>query len=145
MTLHYLLMANQSKLRKLLMQRLSDTGLTIGQPKVLDYLGDHDGASQTEIAAACYIEPASLTSALNGMEAKGLVERRRLDGNRRSYYIFLTDTGKEMSLRVKAAFKELEHDAFAALPTGQEDAMMSGLEAVYEAFNSMLEKAANHV
>ena len=29
---------------------LKDTGLTIGQPKVLEYLSEHDGSNQTEIA-----------------------------------------------------------------------------------------------
>lgn len=56
--------------------KLKDTGLTLGQPKVLDYLQDHDGANQAEIARACHIEPASLTSVLNRMEEKALVERR---------------------------------------------------------------------
>lgn len=38
----------------------------MGQPKVLDYLKDHDGSSQKEIARACHIEPGSLTSILFG-------------------------------------------------------------------------------
>ena len=38
------------------MEQLKDTGLTLGQPKVLDYLKDHDGVSQKEIAAGCLIE-----------------------------------------------------------------------------------------
>ena len=38
---------------------LRDTGLTIGQPKVLEYLAGHDGVSQIEIARACHIEAAT--------------------------------------------------------------------------------------
>ena len=38
----------------------------MGQPKVLDYLKDHDGSSRKEIARACHIEPGSLTSILFG-------------------------------------------------------------------------------
>ncbi|MFR7668000.1 MAG: MarR family transcriptional regulator [Mediterraneibacter faecis] len=34
----------------------------------MDYLKDHDGANQKEIAAACHIEAGSLTSVLNRME-----------------------------------------------------------------------------
>ena len=77
------------------MEILEETGLTAGQPKVLDYLGYHDGASQKEIAAHCYIEAATLTSVLNGMEAKALIERRRLNGNRRTFHIFLTQKGRQ--------------------------------------------------
>ena len=48
---HYLSMINHMTVQKKLMEQLADTGLTLGQPKVLDYLKDHDGASQKEIAA----------------------------------------------------------------------------------------------
>ena len=82
------------------MEILEETGLTAGQPKVLDYLGYHDGASQKEIAAHCYIEAATLTSVLNGMEAKALIERRRLNGNRRTFHIFLTQKGRQQQQRV---------------------------------------------
>ena len=67
---HYLSMINHMTVQKKLMEQLSDTGLTLGQPKVLDYLKDHDGASQKEIAAGCLIEAGSLTSILNRMEEK---------------------------------------------------------------------------
>ena len=74
MTFHYMVMANHAIYNRMLMEILEETGLTAGQPKVLDYLGYHDGASQKEIAAHCYIEAATLTSVLNGMEAKALID-----------------------------------------------------------------------
>ncbi len=57
---HYLIMAEQSMFQKELLARLKDTGLTIGQPKILDYLKDHDGAGQKDIARGCHIEPGTL-------------------------------------------------------------------------------------
>ena len=66
-SLHYLMMANQMLVQKALMERVKESGLTIGQPKVLDYLKDHDGSSQKDIARACFIEAGSLTTILNGM------------------------------------------------------------------------------
>ena len=47
---HYQLMAVQSLVQKKILEQLSDTNLTIGQPKVLEYLGHHDGMSQKDIA-----------------------------------------------------------------------------------------------
>lgn len=67
-TLHYLIMANQMLVQKALLEQLKDTGLTIGQPKILDYLKDHDGSNQKEIAKACFLEAGSLTTILNKME-----------------------------------------------------------------------------
>lgn len=89
---HYLSMSNHMMIQKQLMEQLKPYGLTLGQPKVLDYLKDHDGANQKEIAAACHIEAGSLTSVLNRMEDQNMVERRILNGNRRSFHVFLTKT-----------------------------------------------------
>ena len=83
-TLHYLIMANHFIFQKMLFSSIKDTGLSLGQPKILDYLKEHDGSVQKDIASACHIEQASLTSVLNGMEKKGLIVRKMLDGNRRS-------------------------------------------------------------
>ena len=93
---HYLSMINHMIVQKKLMEQLKDTGLTLGQPKVLDYLKDHDGASQKEIAAGCLIEAGSLTSILNRMEEKDLIERKMLNGNRRTFHIFMTESGKKI-------------------------------------------------
>lgn len=107
LSFHYLSMAVHSMIQKNFMEQVKPSGLTSGQPKVLDYLRDHNGANQREIAAACHIEPGSLTSVLNRMEEKGLIERRMLDGNRRTFYIFMTDEGSRL--------KDLVEDNFASI------------------------------
>ena len=109
--IHYLSMINHMTVQKKLMEQLADTGLTLGQPKVLDYLKDHDGASQKEIAAGCLIEAGSLTSILNRMEEKGLIERKMLNGNRRTFHIFMTESGKKNQKLVEEAFKKIEKTA----------------------------------
>ena len=140
MSFQYLLMANYTMYLKVLMKRLGDTGLTPGQPRVLDYLSGHNGACQAEIAAACLVEAASLTSTLNGMEQKGLVERRRGEGDRRSYYIFLTEKGKALCRAVEETFARMEEQVFAALPgTGRAD-MMETLERLNGAIGALYGK-----
>lgn len=129
---HYLLMANQAIFHKKLLAGLRDTGLTLGQPKVLDYLGDHDGASQKEIATACHIEPASLTSILNRMEARGMVERRMLHGNRRSFYIFLTERGRALQGSVQEMFDSLEEDTFHGISPEDRSAFLRVFYAIYQ-------------
>ena len=108
---HYLSMANHMMIQKKLMEQLKDTGLTLGQPNVLDYLKEHDGASQREIAAGCLIEAGSLTSILNRMEEKGLIERKMLNGNRRTFHIFMTDSGKKNQKLIEEAFEQIEKTA----------------------------------
>ena len=133
---HYLIMAEHSIFQKELLTRLKDTGLTIGQPKVLDYLKDHDGAGQKEIARGCHIEPGTLTTILNRMEDAGLVERRMLNGNRRSLYVFLTAKGKEQLKLVTEAFSGMEEEAFRGISETERELFMDLMLRVYENISS---------
>lgn len=128
--LHYLIMANQMLVQKALLEQLKDTGLTIGQPKILDYLKEHDGSNQKEIAKACFLEAGSLTTILNKMEEKGLIERRILNGNRRSFHIFLTAVGKEKQQLVDTAFSEIEKKALADISEKEFEQFMSDRKSV---------------
>lgn len=130
-SLHYLMMANQMLVQKALMERVKESGLTIGQPKVLDYLKDHDGSSQKDIARACFIEAGSLTTILNGMEEKGLIERRTLNGNRRSYHIFMTDEGKKKQQMIDEAFAAIEEKAVSDISDEEYSQFMSVYQKLY--------------
>lgn len=105
---HKLMMENQSMFTKIVFEQLQDRHLSVGQPKILEYLFEHDGSVQKEIAMACRIEPATVTSLLSRMEKKGLIERRIRNDNRRYLYVFLTDKGKYKADYVKKAFDSLE-------------------------------------
>lgn len=122
--------------QKELLARLKDTGLTIGQPKILDYLKDHDGAGQKDIAHGCHIEPGTLTTLLNRMEDIGLVERRTLNGNRRSLYVFLTEKGKQQVALVTEAFSAMEEEAFRGISETECEILMRLMHQVYENISS---------
>ena len=117
--------------KKKLMEQLKDTGLTLGQPKVLDYLKEHDGASQKEIAAGCLIEAGSLTSILNRMEEKGLIERKMLNGNRRTFHIFMTESGKKNQKLVEEAFKKIEKTALNGISEEEQKQFMDIFCRIY--------------
>ncbi len=127
---HYLTMANQMLIQKHLLEQIKHTGLTLGQPKVLDFLKDHDGASQKDIAAGCLIEAGSLTSILNRMEEKGLIERRILNGNRRTFHIFLTEEGRKGQKIVEESFKDIESLAFWDISKEEIEAFMKTYESI---------------
>lgn len=128
---HYLSMINHMTVQKKLMEQLADTGLTLGQPKVLDYLKDHDGVSQKEIAAGCLIEAGSLTSILNRMEEKDLIERKMLNGNRRTFHIFMTESGKKNQKLVEEAFKKIEKTALNGISEEEQKLFMELFCRIY--------------
>lgn len=128
---HYMSMINHMTVQKKLMEQLKDTGLTLGQPKVLDYLKDHDGVSQKEIAAGCLIEAGSLTSILNRMEEKNLIERKMLNGNRRTFHIFMTESGKKNQKLVEEAFKKIEKTALNGISEEEQKLFMEIFCRIY--------------
>ena len=115
-----------------LLERLKNTGLTIGQPKVLDYLKDHDGSSQKEIARNCFLEAGSLTSILNRMEEKGLIERRMLNGNRRTFHIYLTKEGWKSQKLVEESFLEIEKQALKGITEEEFDAYLTFSRKIFK-------------
>ena len=108
-SLHHLLMTDHSAFYKRIFSALKKEGLTSGQPKVLEYLAEHDGAMQKDIAAACRIEPATMTSLLSGMEKNELITRCAPD--RRSLCVYLTDKGKALVPLIEDEFSRIEDKA----------------------------------
>ena len=134
-SLHYLLMANHFMIQKALVTSVKDTGLTSGQPKGLDYLKNHNGAVQKDIAAGCHIEPASLTAILNGMETKGLIERRLCPDNHRFYNVYLTETGRLYVGRLENEFDTIESYALQNFSKADKEQLIEYLSRIY---NTML-------
>lgn len=134
-SLHYLLMANHFMIQKALVTSVKDTGLTSGQPKVLDYLKNHNGAVQKDIAAGCHIEPASLTAILNGMETKWLIERRLCPDNHRFYNVYLTETGRLYVGRLENEFDTIESYALQNFSKADKEQLIEYLSRIY---NTML-------
>ena len=105
MKFHYLLMKAHSMLsRRISYRALGELGLSSGQPKVLECLLENEGSDQKTIAHMCEIEQATLGGILNRMEAKGLIERRQKEGNRRSLFVNFTPQGKKVALKMEEIF-----------------------------------------
>ena len=124
---HYLLMASQALFQRKVMAHLTDCGLTAGQPKVLDYLGLHNGSVQKAIAAGCQIEPATLTGILNRMEEKGLIYRQMENGDRRSLHVYLTEEGKEKQKLVRETLEGLTREILSEISPEEKQVLLECL------------------
>lgn len=116
----------------MLLNDLKSTDLTAGQPKILDFLLGNEGLEQKDIARVCHIEPGSLTILLNRMEQYDLIERRSMNGNRRSYYIFLTEKGKNQAKIVKKSFQKIEEKIFLGFSEKEQSDLLEKLTRIYE-------------
>ena len=78
------------------------------------------------------IEAGSLTSLLNRMEENHLVQRQMLNGNRRSYYIFLTDKGSGLADLVIKQFKEIEAEIWKDFSENDVQNFLESFSHIYE-------------
>lgn len=73
-------------------------------------------------------------SVLNGMETKGLIQRRRMNGNRRTFHIFLTDKGWEQQKRVQEAFLKIEAETFEQMDREEWEKFIHQFARIHEHF-----------
>lgn len=135
-SLHYLLMKANALFSRGILAEAGKLGLTSGQPKVLEFLLQHQEADQKTIAAHCEIEPATMGSILLRMEHAGLISRRQREGDRRSLLVSLTEQGKEAACRMADIFRAAEDRATAAFTAAELDALLKGLDRLCTAMQA---------
>lgn len=106
---------------------LQHTGLSAGQPKILDFLGLQEGLVQRELAAGCGVEPATMSALLDGLERDGYIEKRGDVSNRRVVKIYLTPAGREKVAQIHRIVEALECQTFAAEFSAAEQVMFRAL------------------
>ena len=83
-------------------------------------------ANQRELAAAVGIQDATLTHHLNGMEADGLLTRRRDPANRRVHVVELTEAGDAAFHRLRTVAQHYD----TRLRTGLSEAELDTLRTL---------------
>ena len=116
--LHILLLLGFHRSNREIGRRIKREGLMPGQPKILEYLWFHDGASQKDISRECIIDKSTVTSLLKRMEKLDLIRKETRPEDQRGVAIFLTETGWEKAKRIYVKLpKETIHytDRFLSL------------------------------
>jgi len=74
--------------------------ITPGQFGVLALIGANDGLSQSALARALGIERSTMVAVIDGLETRGLVDRRASETDRRSNELTLTPTGRTLTAKL---------------------------------------------
>lgn len=85
------------------------------QAFVLGYLVQNPGAIQRDIAEISRTSAASVSSLLQGLERRDLVERRTEDGNERSKRVYATPAGSQLIAGFEAAMAAADETILAPL------------------------------
>lgn len=100
-----------------------------------------DDITQAELGKRLVVTRASITSVLDKMEGKRLVQRIDVPGNRRIHHVRLTDTGTELVERVEPLYREEVHAALKDLADNDCEAMIQLLESTRAQVQQMMEPA----
>ena len=85
-------------------RRSQEIGESPGRFATLTLIARNPGISQTELSAANGRDKSSLTPVVEDLVRRGLVERKRVDSDRRTYRLNLTAAGKRtLTLMTQAA------------------------------------------
>lgn len=90
---------------------------------VLGYLAQHPGAIQRDIAQISRTSAASVSSLLQGLERRGLIERRTEPGDERSKRVYATPAGTELVAGFDAAMAAADETILAPLSKAERDTL----------------------
>jgi DNA-binding MarR family transcriptional regulator len=76
--------------------RLRAIGLSIPQFDLLSTLGEREGITQSELAERLYVTKGNVSGLVDRLVDAGLVERRAIATDRRSYAMHLTRAGRDL-------------------------------------------------
>lgn len=87
-------------IKRIKSREMAEYGLRGAQISCLQYLCDHDGAIASNLCEACDEDKATVSRALNYLEANGFIIRRAESAKRYKYSLHLTTKGREAGKKI---------------------------------------------
>ncbi len=119
--------------------------LTMSELHVIGVVGDHQGTTiMSQIARKLRITLPTLTAAVDRLEEKGYILRRRSEEDRRRVSVELTDDGRQAYER-HARFHEMMVDAFLqGLEQARMPELLEGMTRLRDFFREQLGQLDKH-
>jgi DNA-binding MarR family transcriptional regulator len=107
--------------------------LSVSRFDVLNHAGNREGKSQQQLADALFVTKGNICQVLDGMEADGLLYRRR---SGRTNHIYLTDEGRELRSTLVPAQEEEIEKAFSVLTEEEQQTLLTLLRKLDQSLAS---------
>lgn len=131
-SLHHLLMVDHNLVQDIFFENISNLNLSLGQPKILEYLYKNEGAIQKDIAKECAIRQSSISSILKNMEKKDLVKKVYSKENKRIVRIYLSKKSKNIIKDINENFKKVDKKALEGFNNDEKKLLQKYLLRVFE-------------
>ncbi|MFV0244435.1 MAG: MarR family winged helix-turn-helix transcriptional regulator [Qingshengfaniella sp.] len=110
--------------------RIPDHGGAARYLGLLSIICENPGQSQSRLAEAVGLQRSSLVPILDRMEKNGIVERRAVDGDRRSNAVWATDHGTGIVADLNARAQAIEEQTLDGLSPGEVQQLRTLLDRV---------------
>lgn len=113
-----------------------DDGLTAPQLLILQALATHGEMTMGEIARRVSLSQGTITSILNRLEKRALLERRRGSSDKRRVYARISEAGRVLIEQAPLPLQEDFRRRFAQLREPEQNAILESLEQVAAMMNA---------
>jgi MarR family transcriptional regulator, lower aerobic nicotinate degradation pathway regulator len=100
-------------------EALESLGLSTALFALLNVLGTRDGAIQQELGAAMGIDPSTMVSLIDQLEAAGLAKRRPRPTDRRAREVVITPKGRRALRQARQLALQVEDDVLRGLTAAE--------------------------
>ena len=102
-------------------ERLQELALTTRMWGALNVLAAEGAITQHSLCKSIGIDPSSMVSTIDELEAQGLVERRRHPRDRRAHALHVTPRGRETLARGRGLARAAQDELLAPLTAGERE------------------------
>lgn len=114
-------------IRKTLDERLKPHGLGGLQYTILTLVRDRDGISSAELSRRFFVTPQTMNETVNGLERRGLIQRRESPENRRILQARVTEAGRDLLALCDPIADAIEDEVFGPLDPATRDSLHEAL------------------
>lgn len=100
-------------------QRLKALGLSVAQFDLISTLTEAEGITQRDLAERLYVTKGNVSGLVDRLVEAGLVDRRAIPGDRRSYALHLTPEGQRLAAAGMKTQQNLVEQTLGKLPEGE--------------------------
>jgi DNA-binding MarR family transcriptional regulator len=129
--------------------RVADPGntLAVAQLELLTALAEQPGARPGQLARRLNMRPNTVTTIVNALSARGMLERVAADDDRRAIKLTVTEAGRQAVLSWQATNAAVLHLALSTLPAKQRRALAAAvpaLDALARAIDQLADSPGAH-
>lgn len=134
----YLVYVMQKRMRRQMSMSLNRDDITLEQFVVLYNLVNQDGINQKNLSQRVDKDQATLARILDILESRNYVERKTTDKDRRSFLVYITDSGRHKVKEIAKRLERVHNKIVEGIPNDKVDLFIELIKQMNENLENKL-------